>query len=93
MTPAEKRILNGIRTEIGAGMVMFPKTDGERLYNQACQRAVDIVQNYIDGIGLTQMVDAANRRAARHGVKPKAASAEDTAALFERGKKALRGDL
>lgn len=48
-------ILRGIRTEIGAGMVMFPKSEAEHAHNNACERANTIIFNYIEGYGLFQM--------------------------------------
>jgi aconitase A len=47
--------LRGVRTEIGAGMVLFPRTIEERTWNNAHDRANQIVQNYIDGNGLFQI--------------------------------------
>ena len=49
-------ILRNIKTEIGAGMVMFPRGDAERGFNIGCGRANDIITNYERGYGLFQMV-------------------------------------
>jgi len=57
-------ILRNIKTEIGAGMVMFPKSEAERAHNNACDRANTIITNYQEGYGLFQM--------ARHNEEPKA---------------------
>jgi hypothetical protein len=48
-------ILKGIQTEIGAGKCLFILGEAERAHNNACDRAVAIVQNYRDGIGLFQI--------------------------------------
>lgn len=56
--------LRNIRMEIGAGMILIPKSDAERAYNIACDRANSIIFNYMEGCGLVQMVrDAEARRA------------------------------
>jgi hypothetical protein len=68
--------LRGIRTEIGAGMVILPRTVIERTWNDAHERANQIVQNYIDGNGLFQMTAKRKRpkspgpQAARVEVSP-----------------------
>ena len=49
-------ILRNIKTEIGAGMILFPRGDAERGFNIACGRANDIITNYERGYGLFQMV-------------------------------------
>jgi hypothetical protein len=51
-------VLRGIQTEIGAGMVLFPKSDAERAHNNACERANSIIANCIEGYGLFQMTKA-----------------------------------
>jgi hypothetical protein len=48
-------ILRNIQTEIGAGMVLFPRTPEERAHNNACDRANTIISNYQQGFGLFQM--------------------------------------
>lgn len=53
--PSTAEVLKWIQTEIGAGMVLFPKTPEERAHNNACDRANAIIQNYKDGFGLFQM--------------------------------------
>jgi hypothetical protein len=57
MKPDEKtlEILDNIQTEIGAGMVLLPRSPAEHAHNNACERANTIIQNYADGIGLFQM--------------------------------------
>jgi hypothetical protein len=50
-----REVLRYIQTEIGAGMVLFPKTDAEHAHNNACDRANTIIQNYADGVGLFQL--------------------------------------
>ena len=55
-------VLKGIQTEIGAGMVMFPKDEAERLFNVACKRAKAIIRNYQDGHGLFQLTANADLR-------------------------------
>lgn len=51
--------LRNIQTEIGAGMVLLPKTDPEHAWNNAHTRANQIISGYRQGLGLFQM----NRRA------------------------------
>jgi hypothetical protein len=53
-------ILRNIKTEINCGQVMFPKTDLDRVHNNACDRAIKIVENYIEGYGLFQMTRRAS---------------------------------
>jgi hypothetical protein len=48
-------ILQNVKTEIGAGMVLFPKSEAERAHNNACDRANTIITNYQEGYGLFQM--------------------------------------
>jgi hypothetical protein len=48
-------ILRNIKTEIGAGMMLFPKTQAEHAHNNACERANSIIDNYMGGFGLFQM--------------------------------------
>lgn len=48
-------IFRGILTEIGAGMVMFVKSEEDRVWNQACERAKQIVTNYQKGDGIFQL--------------------------------------
>lgn len=55
MTDKERQMLDGIMSEIGAGMVMFPMTDVEHAHNNACERAKSIIANYRDGHGLFQL--------------------------------------
>ena len=54
-TEATLKVLKAITTEIGAGMVMFPKTREEQAWNNASERANRIVDDYAEGIGLFQM--------------------------------------
>jgi len=49
-------ILRNIQTEIGAGMVLIPRSDAEHAHNNACDRANRIISNYAEGYGLFQMV-------------------------------------
>lgn len=55
--PSDETIatLRNISTEIGAGMVLVPRTDAEHAHNNACDRALAIIHNYRDGCGLFQM--------------------------------------
>src|SRR5208282_3412782 len=46
----------GARKEIFAGSVMLPKSEGDRVWNQCIERAVDILKRYEIGHGLFQMV-------------------------------------
>jgi hypothetical protein len=59
MTPQQEREIRaqfeGAITEIGAGRVLVPSTPEERAYNNACERAMRIVESYIRGEGLFQM--------------------------------------
>ena len=55
-------ILRNIRTEIGAGKVLFPKTEAERAHNNACDRANTIISNYAQGFGLFQMTRDAKQK-------------------------------
>lgn len=55
-------VLRNITTEIGAGMVLFPRSDAERAHNNACERANKIISNYIEGYGLFQMTRDAKKR-------------------------------
>ncbi len=48
-------LLRNITTEINCGKVMFPKSEAEMAHNNACQRAMDIIDNYKQGYGLFQM--------------------------------------
>jgi hypothetical protein len=48
--------LLNIQTEIGAGICMRPRDDAETGYNIGCHRALRIIDNYINGIGLFQIV-------------------------------------
>ncbi len=55
----EKRHIEMMRSEIIAGSILFPKTDVDRAWNQANQRAGDIIAGYLIGEGLSQMVEQA----------------------------------
>lgn len=61
--------LSNIRTEIGAGMVLFPKSEIERGFNIACERAASIIFNYQQGLGLFQLTATA-RTPAENPVGP-----------------------
>jgi hypothetical protein len=50
-----RQLLDNIKTEIGAGMVLFPKSEADHAHNNACQRANAIIANYAEGNGLFQM--------------------------------------
>jgi len=63
-------ILDNILTEIGAGMVL--KLGGftreEQAWNNACERAKQIIHNYKEGCGLFQMTrDAKAKRESKTG--------------------------
>lgn len=53
--PATRLLLRNIQTEIGAGMVLFPKSEADHVHNNACSRANTIIDNYAEGFGLFQM--------------------------------------
>jgi hypothetical protein len=76
--PSEETLnaLRGIRTEIGAGMVLIPKDDRERTWNSAHERANQIVQNYIDGNGLFQITAKPKRPKRPKSPSPQAAQVE-----------------
>ena len=46
------KLLGYIQSEIRAGESLSSRTDAERAHNNACERAIRIIQNYRDGIGL-----------------------------------------
>lgn len=75
--PSLKEILHAIQTEIGAGEVMFPKSDSERAHNNACERAIAIIKNYRDGFGLFQIVQR---------IKSAAPSTSSTTAVEDKAK-------
>jgi hypothetical protein len=60
-TDEVRELLRDIQTEIGAGMVLFPGSNAERAHNNACDRAISIIANYREGIGLFQMTQAAKK--------------------------------
>jgi hypothetical protein len=47
-------ILRNITTEISAGKCLIPRTRLEEVHNNACDRAIAIIRNYMDGCGLFQ---------------------------------------
>ena len=49
-----KEILSNIQTEISAGKVLIPRSDAEHAHNNASDRAISIVQNYKEDIGLSR---------------------------------------
>ena len=53
--PSGSELLNGIRTEITAGMVILPLGAEERTWNRAHQRCLNIIELYARGEGLFQM--------------------------------------
>ena len=75
--PSEETLiaLRGIRTEIGAGKALFPKTIEGRAWNNATTRAESIVQSYIGGYGLFQITAELARNAP--GPAPTSAAAEN----------------
>jgi hypothetical protein len=58
MAPNQETIqtLKAIECEIVCGKVLFPKSDAERAWNDACDRASAIITNYRDGVGLFQQI-------------------------------------
>ena len=44
-----------IETELIAGMVLLPKTEADRVWNDAHERAIGILRNYKRGKGLFQI--------------------------------------
>lgn len=61
--PVVVETLRNIKTEIGAGKVLFPTTDTEHAYNNACDRAISIIQLYVEGCGLFQLTQGERSRA------------------------------
>ena len=53
----EKNTLHGIRTEILAGKALIIKNTDDKVWNEACDRAIRIVDQYIAGEGLFQQKD------------------------------------
>jgi hypothetical protein len=45
-------ILGYIQSEIRAGESLSSRTEVERAHNNACERAIKIIQSYRDGYGL-----------------------------------------
>ncbi len=71
MTPEAERdlpsietleILRNIATEINCGKVLIARTPEERMWNNAHERALQIISNYAQGFGLFQMTRRAERR-------------------------------
>ncbi len=62
-----REILRNIKTEIGAGMVLIPRTEAEHAHNNACERAKAIISNYYDGCGLFQMTRDIQKRRTANG--------------------------
>ena len=56
-----RETLEWILTEIGAGMVLFPRSDAERTWNDAHERCKQIIANYKEGIGLFQITNRKDR--------------------------------
>ena len=50
-----RKEFEGALTEIGAGMVLIPKTEADHAWNNACERSKRIVSYYIRGEGLFQL--------------------------------------
>jgi hypothetical protein len=67
-TPETVQILCNIKTEIGAGMCLLPKEAAQYAWNNACERALEIITNYEKGQDLFQMT----RRAKSRGKSPDA---------------------
>lgn len=53
------KILDAIKCEINCGQFLNPTTDLQRIHNSATERALNIINNYLDGIGLFQMTGKA----------------------------------
>jgi hypothetical protein len=55
-TPSQETIktLHSVLTEITAGMVLNPLTEGDKIWNDAHQRARKIIISYKEGRGLFQ---------------------------------------
>jgi hypothetical protein len=51
----EKTDLEGIISEITAGMVLLPRTEGDKIWNNACLRSIEIVKDYQRGLGIFQL--------------------------------------
>lgn len=62
----EKTDLEGIISEITAGMVMFPKDEADRAWNGASQRAISIVNQYREGHGIFQIGTERSTLTANH---------------------------
>jgi hypothetical protein len=69
-------ILANIQTEIGAGMVLIPKTAEDRAYNIACDRANKIIDNYKAGYGLFQMTARMKKGPLESGPRPATADSQ-----------------
>jgi len=56
MTVSEetKKALQGLRTEIVAGKILFPQTEVDRAWNSCADRALRILDKYAKGEGLLQ---------------------------------------
>lgn len=52
-----KNDFDHIITEINAGCVLVPKTEIDKAWNEACNRACRIVRLYCNGQGLFQQVN------------------------------------
>lgn len=50
-----KEALKGARSEIVAGSVLFPRSEEDRAWNNANQRAGRILEKYMKGEGLFQL--------------------------------------
>jgi hypothetical protein len=66
--------LKDIQTEIGAGMVLIPRSEADHAHNNACNRANQIIRCYAEGQGLFQMtrqMEGRSVRAPKRVSKPK----------------------
>jgi hypothetical protein len=54
----QKTAIEGAMTEIGAGRCLFPKTEVDRMWNEATNRALRILERYKNGEGLFQAASA-----------------------------------
>lgn len=99
MKPDEKtrEILRNITVEIGAGMVILPRSPEEHAWNNASDRARQIIHNYAEGYGLFQMTrdladkqEKANARGeALNALLPDPSSVSAPDGTFKPGTRAL----
>jgi len=53
----KRKAVEGIKSEIMAGSVLFPKNEGDKAWNNANKRAVSIINKYLAGEGLFMLDD------------------------------------